>query len=409
VAALLRPNDLTVPGPESTTTRTVLSAALGRVCRELPGVVRAHGVGALREDAQAIGRQIAAVAKQAPGAIASVLRRPHTSTLVRVLRSTEPGAAPELAAELFALVAFDLAWLGMLSSRVTLRHLPPRFVSLTARGALSLPHGSHGATFGSKTIVCERGSSSESIDLESLAGGGSCDGWARPYRPVGGEIQLALADNNPLSGIEAHPEKVTPNTVDLGGRGEVEWTAGIGAALSTIEKALPGTARDVHTVLQQVVPTGFDAEKHLSCSYQEDVGTIYLSLHPSALTMAEAVVHEVSHNKLNALFDLDPVIYNGRQELYASPVRPDPRPIHGVLLAVHAFVPVACMYEALLADSSTPRGPGEERSLRERFAAVVRSNRAGTEVLRQHARPTPVGEGLLAELFDWDQHFRARG
>ena len=37
--------------------------------------------------------------------------------------------------------------------------------------------------------------------------------------------------------------------------------------------------------LHQVVPVGWDPERHLSASYQEAIGTIYLSLHPSPMTM----------------------------------------------------------------------------------------------------------------------------
>jgi HEXXH motif-containing protein len=121
--------------------------------------------------------------------------------------------------------------------------------------------------------------------------------------------------------------------------------------------------------------------------------------------MAEAIIHEVSHNKLNALFDLDPIIENGRHELYTSPIRPDPRPIHGVLLAVHAFVPVACMYERMTATMSE----GEVRRIADRYAAVVRSNHAGTGVLEAHARPTRIGKGLLDEISAWERHFRQAG
>ena len=384
----------------------MISRALGRLCRELPATVRAHASGALREDALAIDRTIASVARGDPGALASVLRRPHTSTLARTLRSAD-AEAPALASELFALLAFDLAWLGALPSPVTLRSLPRRLVSLTARLAVDLPSGVSAATFSNGSLVCELPAGRTGLRLDDLARGESHPWCTRPYRTTWADVLLALADNNPLSAIEAHPDKTTPNTVSLGERTEDEWVGAIRTALSTIEAALPAMAGDIRVVLQQIVPTGYDAEKHLSCSYQEDIGTIYATLHPSPLTMAEAVIHEVSHNKLNAFFDLDPLLENGRDELYASPVRPDPRPIHGVLLAVHAFVPVARMYEALVARCPEGGGPlGPRRNLEARLAAIVESNRAGTEVLREHARGTPIGKGLLDELFRWDEHYR---
>src|SRR6185436_4142373 len=98
----------------------------------------------------------------------------------------------------------------------------------------------------------------------------------------------------------------------------------------------------------------YDDHKHLSASYQEAIGTIYLTLHPNLMTMAEAVIHEFSHNKLNALFELDELLENAYWPLYTSPVRPDPRPLHGVVLAVHAFQPVARLYERMT-DAGHPR------------------------------------------------------
>ena len=52
-------------------------------------------------------------------------------------------------------------------------------------------------------------------------------------------------------------------------------------------------------------PGGWHEQRHLSASYQEILGTVYLSLHPSSMTLSEALIHELSHNKLNALFEID--------------------------------------------------------------------------------------------------------
>jgi HEXXH motif-containing protein len=409
VAAPLEcPKDLTVPGDGSTTSRTILSKALGRTCRELPAVVRTLAAGPLREDAAAVERALAPLLRESPAAVASLLRHPHLSTLVRTLRApsaVDASGVAVLGAELLALVAFDLAWHGALPSTVTLRRLPRRIVSLAARVALDFPAGTSGAVFQNGKVTVDGGGRTVVLDLGAVEGGADHPWISRPYRVVRGVVVLALADNNPLSSIEAHPDKDKPNTVDLGGRSVEEWTASIREALALIEKYLPAMSADIDVVLQQIVPTGYDAEKHLSCSYQEDIGTIYLSLHPSALTMAEAILHEVSHNKLNALFDLDPIIENGRDELYTSPIRPDPRPIHGVLLAVHAFVPVACMYERMTA----AMGEADARRIADRYAAIVRSNQAGTGVLEAHARPTRIGKGLLDEISAWARHFREAG
>jgi HEXXH motif-containing protein len=205
---------------------------------------------------------------------------------------------------------------------------------------------------------------------------------------------------------EAHPDK-RGNAVDLGGHtpGEwVEWVAALREALEPIAAHLPQLHAELLLYLQRVVPVGLDAEAHLSASYRESIGTIYLTLHPQPMTMSEALVHEHSHNKLNALLELDPLLENAFEPLYPSPVRPDPRPLHGILLAVHAFLPVAFLYRRMIeARHPWTRLPGFDR----RLAAVVESNREGAAVLREHARPTPTGRAVLDEILRLDPDFRA--
>jgi HEXXH motif-containing protein len=204
---------------------------------------------------------------------------------------------------------------------------------------------------------------------------------------------LALADNNPMRMFEAHPDK-QGNTIDLGGKPVEDWTASLSAALDLIGEHLPAFRAEVDLVLRQIVPVGFFPESHLSASYQEAIGTIYLSLHPSPLTMAEAIVHEVSHNKLNVLFEQDAVIENDPNETYTSPVRPDPRPIHGVLLAVHAFLPVERMYRNMLAAGAAPGEP----ELHRHVERVSELNRQGAEVLLRHGKPSPMGRAIFDEI-----------
>jgi HEXXH motif-containing protein len=122
------------------------------------------------------------------------------------------------------------------------------------------------------------------------------------------------------------------------------------------------------------------------------------------MTMVEAVIHEFSHNKLNALFELDAVLENAWSPLYTSPVRPDPRPLHGVLLAVHAFLPVARLYERML-ESGDPRA--QNAAFLKRFEQIRQANREGAATLLENACPTPVGRGLIEEIGRWNAHFAA--
>ena len=352
MAALQPPRDLTLPEPGSTTARDVLSRAVARLLRELRPSLRAHAASA-PDDVAAVDRAIASLGDPAP--LVSVLRRPHVGGLLRTLRGTPPGQGDALLVELLATLGGDLAHLGAIPA-LALRRTPSRVVSPFTR--------------------------------------------ASSYRRVEGDILLALEDNNPLAMVEAHPDK-EGNAIDLGGRSEDAWLASLRAALALVAEHLPDLRREMDLYLHQIVPVGWFPEKHLSASYREAIGTVYLSLHPSEMTMVEALVHEFQHNKLNALLEVDDVLENAHEPLYRSPVRPDPRPLHGVLLAVHAFVPVARLYERLVAAGAADLSP--------RFRDVVRMNREGTEVLLAGGRPTAVGRGLLDELGRWDEYYRALG
>jgi len=205
------------------------------------------------------------------------------------------------------------------------------------------------------------------------------------WLPLAGVTRLALADENPLASLEAHPDK-TGNALDLGGRPVDEWCASLERAIALATAHLPGLRDELVLLLHEIVPVGFDAERHLSASYREALGTIYLSLHPDPITMAEALVHEFQHTKLNLLSYSDPLLENAFEPLFKSPIRPDPRPLWGILLAAHAFLPVAVMHRAF------------KDSAKSRLQEIDRDNREAMEMLRAHGRFTPAGAELFAAL-----------
>jgi len=113
------------------------------------------------------------------------------------------------------------------------------------------------------------------------------------------------------------------------------------------------------------------------------------------MTMVEAIIHEFQHNKLHALLELDPLLHNAFAPLYSSPVRPDPRPLQGVLLAVHAFQPVARLYQRMR-DAGHPGT--EQPDFVRRYAQIMKGNHEGASVLLEHGQPTAIGQGLLDEI-----------
>ena len=232
------------------------------------------------------------------------------------------------------------------------------------------------------------------LNSEGLQSPPSWVSFISSFTPVAGRSLLSTHDTNPLSDFEAHPDK-DGNFVNLSDRDPLEWVASLRESLDRIQKGLPSLRQEMDLLMQQWIPVGFEPEIHLSASYQEAIGQAYLTLHPNNFTMMEAMVHEFQHNKVNALMHLDPLLENAFYPLYTSPVRPDPRPLHGILLAVHAFLPVAELYRQLRSQGLPELARPD---LKRRLKTIVEGNHQGMEVLREHGKWTEVGARFFAQL-----------
>jgi HEXXH motif-containing protein len=396
---LAPPRDLTLPEPGSTTAKAVLAAAITKLLRELPSILHRAPAGA-RAEAAELQRLVTIALKASPGAVMSALRRPTVGALLRSLRADTLGQRDRVMRELLAVFALELAVLGALPAKLRLPRFPAKLLSLPARLAIVPPPDTTALVLENGRVTLERPAGPVIIDLASPP---ELPCVERPYHRIDGNIVLALADNNPLSMMEAHPDK-QGNAIDLGGHPASAWTTELGWGMQQIARYLPELRGEMELYLQQMVPVGWHEQRHFSASYQEAIGTIYLSLHPSRMTLAEALIHEFSHNKLNAFFELDEVMENAWSPLYTSPVRPDPRPLHGVLLAVHAFLPVARLYEQMIA-AGDPLA--ESAAFHGRYAAIRKINREGAELVLGKGRPTPLGQGLFDEIRRWDEHYAA--
>ena len=214
---------------------------------------------------------------------------------------------------------------------------------------------------------------------------------------IGGEtldLQLCLRDSNPLAMDEAHPDK-SGNAISLGGKSVDDWRSMLEEALGLIRLALPHWYEELRFTNQRVLPVGYEPEMHLSASYREAPGIVYMTLHPDPLTMAEALVHEVQHGKLNRLSWVDPVLHNAYTSWSESPVRPDLRPVMGVLLAVHAFVPVAALHHQLMVQNHPI---SRTRKFEERRDQVLAGNDGGLNIVERTANATPLGRKVIQGL-----------
>lgn len=306
---------------------------------------------------------------------------------------------------------------------IGLRSLIPRERSVLCDGTISVaspaiggellaPAGTTGLRFSASHIAAVSGDRELArlpLDLSALrtALAGDAAGFRlQPrFHRIGKATHLATMDLNPIAAFEAHPEK-SGNHIDLGGRSEGEWVAMLEQCLELIGRYLPRALREMELMLKQIIPVGYDTVRHLSASYRESVGTVYLTLHPNVMTMTEAVIHEFQHNKFNvSAYQLE-YIRNAFEPLYKSPVRPDPRPLWGILLAVHAFLPVVELYRRMR-DEGHPWAsePGFDRRLSE----LDLKNYEGMQMLRDNAQLTEAGRAMFDELEQLESaHLRDR-
>ncbi len=384
--------DLTLPlhdaGTGTPTLRRVLAGATQTLARDLQATAARHD----RNLAQLLG-QLAEV-----GVLQAILLRPQVSVLARVWLAV-PVQRRLLQGRLRAALAVEAALVGRLPVPV---ELPPVAIGLPRLG-LRLEPADTTALRISPDGLTVRGAQGQLewafVDLAPRAT--PCVLWHAytPIHPGLPNARLAQADDNPLAIFHDHPKR-RGNIVSLGERPEAAWQEPLAFAIDQIAAHLPALLDEMRLLLGHVVPVGFLEEDHQSASYPHALGTIYLTLHPRPMMMLEALIHEFQHNKLHALMRLGPLLAGDEDLRVASPVRPDPRPLRGVLLAAHAFLPVAELYRRLV---ETDDPLTRQHWFAERYAEIRRRNREAWRTIQQHAVWTPLSQGLAEELARLDR------
>jgi HEXXH motif-containing protein len=85
-------------------------------------------------------------------------------------------------------------------------------------------------------------------------------------------------------------------------------------------------------------------------------GAVRAAMPDTAAAMAETLLHEIQHSKLNALLDLVPLRQPGVDRFCYAPWRRDPRPLSGLLHGIYAFVGVTeYWYRRYVSQGATDR------------------------------------------------------
>ncbi|MEU5319781.1 HEXXH motif-containing putative peptide modification protein [Streptomyces sp. NPDC021056] len=120
----------------------------------------------------------------------------------------------------------------------------------------------------------------------------------------------------------------------------------ISRAFALIEDVWPELATEIRAYTRVVVP--YASEFHSSFTEAILMGAVFLSeaAQPFSAThyTAEHLLHESSHLRLMLLLELDPLVTVAEGATFNSPVRKDPRPLWGMLMAVHAFARITAFH-----------------------------------------------------------------
>jgi HEXXH motif-containing protein len=165
-----------------------------------------------------------------------------------------------------------------------------------------------------------------------------------------------------------------------------------------LEEAIPELAGEFNALVSDVIMVAGDAQ----AKYQFDGGSGYMlwgglflnaTSHPDEVTMIEVMAHESAHILLYACAADEALVENDDEELFASPLRADPRPMDGIY---HATFVSARMYWTLSRLLESGRLGENARFTAE---AARRSDEqnfwSGHGVVAQHGRLTATGRDVM--------------
>jgi HEXXH motif-containing protein len=124
------------------------------------------------------------------------------------------------------------------------------------------------------------------------------------------------------------------------------------------------------------------------------LGVTFLHLEPDwpDLCFPDHIVHEAAHQRLNVEFEVEPALTNENFIGAVSPIRRDPRPLHGILHGTFVFLRLAQFFERVMAVEPS-------LNAEQRFHRHVRGLYDGMAELDKHARWTPRGTSLFEAMW----------
>lgn len=129
--------------------------------------------------------------------------------------------------------------------------------------------------------------------------------------------------------------------------------------------------------------------KFKSGSIPDLPGLVMLDLHGGESQILEGLIHESAHHHFRRSEAENPFVDPEHRELYASPLRPEARPLRGVFLAHHALAYICAFFSDWLRIDLNPGLRLELRELRHKLNEAEETLQACNEFL------TPAGRSFF--------------
>jgi len=176
------------------------------------------------------------------------------------------------------------------------------------------------------------------------------------------------------------------------------------SGLRLLRAGAPRLAGEIEAIIQDIVVVAGDKSRKFQFdggSHFQLWGALFLNgdTPRDDVAIVEVLAHESAHSLLFGFCTEEFLVENADEELYSSPLRPDPRPMDGIY---HATFVSARMHWALdqLLRSGILSSADRERASAANTANLANFN-AGHAVVAEHGRLTALGRRLMHGASDY--------
>lgn len=114
---------------------------------------------------------------------------------------------------------------------------------------------------------------------------------------------------------------------------------------------------------------------------------------PTGVRLAETLVHEATHHRCNAAALSRPFLRSGEPLRVCTPLRPDPRPLHGLFQQLVVLVRSEMFYHRL-----APHAPSHEQAVHRRRQRLTSQARQALATMQEHRQAlTEHGQDVVAQ------------